>query len=49
MEKGPIDVAKKKRGNAKTVLCQNYKNYGKCKFGENCSFAHGAGELRNWL
>ena len=44
MEGGPV---KKKRGNTKTVLCQNYSNYGKCKFGENCTYAHGSGELRN--
>ena len=44
MEGGPV---KKKRGNTKTVLCQNYSNHGKCKFGENCTYAHGSGELRN--
>ena len=45
----PLNMAKKKRDNAKTVLCQNYSKYGKCKFGNNCSYAHGPGELRHLL
>ena len=50
MEGGPpLNLAKKRRGNEKTVLCHNYSKYGKCKFGNNCSYAHGPGELRNLL
>ena len=50
MEGGPpLDMAKKRRGNEKTVLCHNYSKYGKCKFGDNCTYAHGPGELRNLL
>jgi hypothetical protein len=30
----------------KTELCKNYPN-GKCKYGENCSFAHGQEELKS--
>ena len=30
----------------KTELCKNWQEYGKCKFGDKCSFAHGAHELR---
>ncbi|VDD88384.1 unnamed protein product, partial [Enterobius vermicularis] len=30
----------------KTVLCQAFKDTGKCEFGDNCCFAHGEKELR---
>lgn len=30
----------------KTEICKNFELYQKCKFGENCCFAHGRNELR---
>lgn len=30
----------------KTDLCENFEKYGKCKYGNNCQFAHGMEELR---
>jgi len=30
----------------KTELCRNYELYGKCKFGDSCSYAHGRVELQ---
>ena len=30
----------------KTVMCANWTHSGNCKYGENCQFAHGLGELR---
>ena len=33
------------KGKEKTQLCTNFSSGG-CRFGERCSFAHGAGELR---
>jgi hypothetical protein len=42
---GPFNMAKRKRDNTKTVLCQNYSTYGECQFGGNCNFAHGPEEL----
>ncbi|XP_048191291.1 mRNA decay activator protein ZFP36L2-like [Perognathus longimembris pacificus] len=31
----------------KTELCRPFQEYGKCKYGEKCQFAHGFQELRN--
>ncbi|XP_042544137.1 mRNA decay activator protein ZFP36L2-like [Dipodomys spectabilis] len=31
----------------KTELCRPFQEYGKCKYGEKCQFAHGFHELRN--
>jgi len=44
MGSGPT-VFKRKRDNAKTVLCQNYSAFGECQYMDNCSFAHGVEEL----
>ena len=30
----------------KTELCRNFEIYGKCKFGDSCSYAHGRDELQ---
>ena len=30
----------------KTELCQTFEQYNECKYGDNCQFAHGEGELR---
>jgi hypothetical protein len=32
--------------NFKTRLCRQFTETGKCRFGANCTFAHGADELR---
>ena len=32
--------------NYKTVKCKFFENDGQCKFGRNCSFAHGDQDLR---
>lgn len=45
MQQGGNFMAKRKRDNAKSVLCQNYSTYGECQYGESCTFAHGAEEL----
>jgi len=29
----------------KTELCRNFEMYGKCKFGDSCSYAHGRHQL----
>ena len=39
-----LDKIKNKK---KTELCKNYELYKDCYFGDNCSFAHGANELRD--
>ena len=31
----------------KTVLCDNWKNNGTCRYGHRCQFAHGADEVRS--
>ena len=36
---------KRKRENVKSVLCQNFTTFGKCQYGNNCSFAHGVEDL----
>jgi hypothetical protein len=33
--------------NYKTQTCKNFEKEGRCKFGEKCSYAHGAQELRS--
>ena len=33
--------------NAKTVLCSSFMETGKCKYGKNCTFAHGEDELKS--
>jgi len=33
--------------NHKTQKCKFFEQEGQCKFGKNCSFAHGLDELRN--
>ena len=30
----------------KTEICRNFELYGKCQWGDNCTFAHGKAELR---
>ncbi len=30
----------------KTRLCQEFMNTGQCRYGDNCTFAHGPHELR---
>jgi butyrate response factor 1 len=29
----------------KTEMCKNFETYGKCKYGDECSFAHGRSQL----
>ena len=45
MDGGPFNMAKRKRDNTKTVLCQNFTTYGECQYGGNCNFAHSEQEL----
>jgi hypothetical protein len=33
--------------NYKTQRCKYFDEQGQCKFGKNCSYAHGEEELRN--
>jgi hypothetical protein len=33
--------------NYKTQRCKYFDDTGNCKFGKNCSYAHGEAELRN--
>ena len=46
----PIDVQMKMMNipynNYKTVKCKYFDSEGQCKFGKNCSFAHGLDQLR---
>jgi hypothetical protein len=32
--------------NYKTVKCRHYEQYGSCKYGDKCSYAHGDEDLR---
>ncbi len=36
---------KRKRSNVKTALCTNFTSTGYCKYGDNCTFAHGQDDL----
>ena len=38
-------AGKRKVSNLKTALCKNYRESGKCTWGEYCNFAHGVAEL----
>ena len=38
-------AGKRKVSNLKTALCKNYRESGKCQWGEYCNFAHGVAEL----
>ena len=40
-----LTAGKRKVANLKTALCKNYKESGKCQWGEYCNFAHGVAEL----
>ena len=35
----------KLNANYKTVLCENWKKNGTCRYGKNCQFAHGPDDL----
>ena len=47
----PVDVQMKMMNipynNHKTQRCKYFDDTGNCKFGKNCSYAHGEAELRN--
>ena len=43
---GLIQNREKYMNNYKIALCENYKKYGRCKYGEKCLFAHGESDLR---
>lgn len=32
--------------NYKTVKCKNFDQFGQCKYGNSCTFAHGENEMR---
>ena len=40
-----LTAGKRKVSNLKTALCKNYRESGKCQWGEYCNFAHGVAEL----
>lgn len=43
----PMQQFQKTIMNYKIVKCKNYEKDGKCKYGSQCSFAHGDAELRS--
>ena len=41
-----VEFVKNYTAKKKTEMCKNWQAYGKCRFGDQCSFAHGEQELR---
>jgi hypothetical protein len=41
-----LPVRKTKLGMYKKEICRNWREYGTCRYGKKCSFAHGTRELR---
>ena len=45
-EKEKLEEFNNFRTKWKTEICRNWEMYGECKYGNNCSFAHGDSELK---
>lgn len=43
----PLSPASVNTSRYKTELCRPYEEFGVCKYGDKCQFAHGIGELRS--
>ena len=42
-----MNMAQNNMMNYKIVKCKNFEKDGTCKYGENCTFAHGNNEIRS--